>query len=410
MSQSSPTSQKAEDTNTRRGRSCNIAAGRKPEPLAPEDDWTRMKDFKEKKESPESDCATYLPVGRNVQRRIKELEEQVATQGKLLVIGNDARNSADSAVTGEASVTTPSLRLKDLMNSRSSHPRDSVSSSKSLENQVDHLVDLTERSDRSIVSHGESTSTGQYSPRRSIEQEEASAMASEMSSWAFNLPQFDDPLDNALNILPQIQDTTSSLLSFHNDENKPPCPIYESLQLANAQPSSEASLAERLEYLVRCTEKLGFENLDSAIAAFYTGKFRDSPTYSTAQQFSRQRALPKLLEMLRIDAETWRQRDSQGYYDGIIKSAESILLAEALRFYVQHVDMTSQDSCFCDDLDSLHDRFQNEVPNLLSLLTMISFDHAQRSGFQYQPRMVTATISLLFAKDVKHVANLAQVL
>lgn len=98
--------------------------------------------------------------------------------------------------------------------------------------------------------------------------------------------------------------------------------------LADADTTFEQTVEGRVEYLIRCARKVGFQDLDSAVTTLYTAKFDEDSECSIAQHYSRKRCLPNLLEELRSKSVSWKKREVQPYQDEVLKSAESLLISE----------------------------------------------------------------------------------
>ncbi|UKZ89806.1 uncharacterized protein TrAFT101_004847 [Trichoderma asperellum] len=94
------------------------------------------------------------------------------------------------------------------------------------------------------------------------------------------------------------------------------------------QPNENASLTERLEYLVGVVHRLAFDDLESVMSKYYTSDFRPFPRLASLQRLSRNRKLPTVLSDLRASAMSWSEWEAQGYKSEIVRSAESILAAE----------------------------------------------------------------------------------
>lgn len=93
-------------------------------------------------------------------------------------------------------------------------------------------------------------------------------------------------------------------------------------------PRPNATLEERIEYLIESARTAGFESLDDAVIQYYTADLSDDSMSSTAQRLGRKRSLPKLLEKLRHDTKAWKFWEVCAYRDAILSSSEDLLLAE----------------------------------------------------------------------------------
>lgn len=93
-----------------------------------------------------------------------------------------------------------------------------------------------------------------------------------------------------------------------------------------------ASLDERLEYVLASAQQAGFETLDMLLSKYYTADLRNSPAISNAQRLSRKRHLPQVLANLRKSSANWTDWELSGYKDEILQSAETILLEETGKY------------------------------------------------------------------------------
>ena len=95
---------------------------------------------------------------------------------------------------------------------------------------------------------------------------------------------------------------------------------------------SHANIDERFDYILDCIRASGFDNFDAVVSAYYTGNFGEASVVHNAQKVSRNRRLPDVLIDLRRDVGHWTHWEAHGYEDQIVRSAESILVAEFDRF------------------------------------------------------------------------------
>ena len=97
-------------------------------------------------------------------------------------------------------------------------------------------------------------------------------------------------------------------------------------------PRRDASLAERLEYVLQCAHNVGFENFDSMMSKYYTTDFEHNSGISNEQCLSRNRRLPGVLAELRKHSKNWTMWERQGYLQEILKTAQDIYVAEIGNF------------------------------------------------------------------------------
>ncbi|KAN0071842.1 hypothetical protein V8E54_010438 [Elaphomyces granulatus] len=151
-------------------------------------------------------------------------------------------------------------------------------------------------------------------------------------------------------------------------------------------PRKDASVAERLEYLLQCAHNVGFENFDSMISKYYAADFKHISSISNEQCLSRNLGLPRVLAELRKHSKSWTKWERQGYLHEILKTAEDIFVAETGKFQdtvfesgnagdtsgmifneVASKDMGSE--CIPEMIRI----FQNNVPSLWALVTTLSY-------------------------------------
>jgi len=125
----------------------------------------------------------------------------------------------------------------------------------------------------------------------------------------------------------QSRESGDQWCEFERGSNSPGSISDEAL-LTDGDITFEQTMEGRIEYLIRCARRAGFQDLDSAITTFYTAKFDEDSECSIAQYLSRKRCLPNLLKELRSKTGSWKTREVQPYQDEILKSAESLLLGE----------------------------------------------------------------------------------
>lgn len=89
-----------------------------------------------------------------------------------------------------------------------------------------------------------------------------------------------------------------------------------------------SSLEARVDYVLRSIENVGFTTPDSFVSSFYTGSFRDRSTVQKAQETSRSRGLPMMLDELRSKSDDWSIWQSRAYTDSIVRSAAFMIADE----------------------------------------------------------------------------------
>jgi len=94
------------------------------------------------------------------------------------------------------------------------------------------------------------------------------------------------------------------------------------------QLEEELEMESRIQYILGHIEKAGFDAPDSFISCYYTGKFKQRSTVRSAQENSRSKGLPQVLEDLRSQIRLWPVRESRGYKDIIVQSASDLIAQE----------------------------------------------------------------------------------
>jgi hypothetical protein len=107
-------------------------------------------------------------------------------------------------------------------------------------------------------------------------------------------------------------ETTTSASSEDDDER------------ATQVPDADASMEDRIGYVISCAKQVGFDSLDSLVSAYYTRPFAEVSSLSAEQRISRHRRLPQVLAQLRQQITTWTQWERTGFEDEILRTAEDI--------------------------------------------------------------------------------------
>ncbi|RYO81949.1 hypothetical protein DL766_010215 [Monosporascus sp. MC13-8B] len=95
-----------------------------------------------------------------------------------------------------------------------------------------------------------------------------------------------------------------------------------------ATASEPASLEARIEYVLRCLRTAGFEDPDSFVSYYYTCVFKDRSPVKLAQETSRIKGLPAVLEDLHTQASSWSAWEASRYRDTIVRSAANLIAEE----------------------------------------------------------------------------------
>lgn len=132
----------------------------------------------------------------------------------------------------------------------------------------------------------------------------------------------DTPLDRSTL---HRNNSVSSHSTDHFSQNRIP---LERLNLKPQSPQPDASLDDKIDFILECSGMAGFATFDAIVSAYYTADFDDSAIASNAQRLSRKRHLPVVLSELSKASTNWTDWEAQGYRDEVFKSAEAILLVE----------------------------------------------------------------------------------
>ena len=105
--------------------------------------------------------------------------------------------------------------------------------------------------------------------------------------------------------------------SMASDTGSPPTP-----------PAKDATLEERLGYVMESAEMAGYHDFNALISAYYTSDFPESSSLSNEQRLSRNRRLPKVLFELFQATSSWSEWERRGFQEEILKTAENMLSLE----------------------------------------------------------------------------------
>ncbi|EUC45256.1 hypothetical protein COCMIDRAFT_26565 [Bipolaris oryzae ATCC 44560] len=183
-----------------------------------------------------------------------------------------------------------------------------------------------------------------------------------------------------------------------------PGSMSEDTLLTDGDATFEQTIEEKIEYLIRCAHRAGFQDLDSAITTFYTAQFDEDSESSVAQYMSRKKCLPNLLEELRGKTHSWKARELQPYQNEVLKSAEHLLIGEirsqqSARLQKILSSLLSSGGGGGGKWGAISCQLQDELPYLWSLLTALIMQGHQRPRFRQQLRFILAIMSLLFVSE-----------
>jgi hypothetical protein len=132
----------------------------------------------------------------------------------------------------------------------------------------------------------------------------------------------------------------------------------------SSRPPATATLQQRIEFLLKCSEDAGFKDFDTAIHNYYTAK-PEGPSWSAARESSDRHGLSELLRDICAGSPNWVGDQAHRCKDHILHSAEEVLLSE-LRIFTE-----SDGSSFMDVLKSYGTRSQSiDWRHMASVLQM----------------------------------------
>ncbi|KAF2157805.1 hypothetical protein K461DRAFT_290081 [Myriangium duriaei CBS 260.36] len=149
------------------------------------------------------------------------------------------------------------------------------------------------------------------------------------------------------------------------------------------KPEKNASMEDRLKYVIDQAKAVGFPNFDDAIIAFYNHTFRESSALFNDQRLSRNRRLPRVLAILRDAAQDWSEWERRGFQEEIIRSAEENLVKEFQSFkagdkFADCQSVLNQNNATLNtnsatlNNNSMKRKVQDELPNLWALMAALT--------------------------------------
>ncbi|VUC23612.1 unnamed protein product [Clonostachys rosea] len=93
-------------------------------------------------------------------------------------------------------------------------------------------------------------------------------------------------------------------------------------------PAKEAPLDERFECIMNQVEAAGFDNFDQMATAYYSQTFNGSSPMADEQRQSRGRRLPHVISGVYGSSSQWSDWERKGFQEEILKTAESMLTVE----------------------------------------------------------------------------------
>ncbi|KAI0841882.1 hypothetical protein F5Y06DRAFT_258440 [Hypoxylon sp. FL0890] len=134
--------------------------------------------------------------------------------------------------------------------------------------------------------------------------------------------------------------------------------LYQPTSSISTPPSdmSQYSCSEdevsRFERVLEAIDEAGFDSVDSMTAAYYTSVFPHGSPVHSAQCLSKKRHLRRLLSALHESAKNWDAQELQNFREGIMRSAEDILIDEIQSLDLNGVKGAGSDK-FLDKIESV---------------------------------------------------------
>ncbi|ORY60127.1 uncharacterized protein BCR38DRAFT_54315 [Pseudomassariella vexata] len=258
---------------------------------------------------------------RNVKQRIRELEEQVATQASMLTLLSGHT---------ETNMNINSLALTPNMNEHGSSG--GLGASNEYENfdpQCTFPVpDVLEA--RSAYSSGSNGIVTNDEVKRASNCA-APALGSETPSSHMNDSDRIYSAHKSIDTMattPSSQSARSASTSSWSYFNSNTTSSVD----ASTRTPPASTLEAKIERIIQVAKDSGFESFDAAICCYYTAKF-ELPACLVNQQSSRTHQLPELLGKIRVEIQNWEPNESHCYRQEIHRSSEQLLLSDLLHFH-----------------------------------------------------------------------------
>lgn len=117
---------------------------------------------------------------------------------------------------------------------------------------------------------------------------------------------------------------------------------------ASNQPTTYASVEDKVAWAIACTKHAGFSHVDEFFRIYYTESFDTLSSIHESQRISRTRELARTLQMIRLVSEQWPEQEKRPYRAEVFASAE--------RFYTAEL---SKAMCQGKLSQALHEEFAN---------------------------------------------------
>ncbi|KIM92749.1 hypothetical protein OIDMADRAFT_36373 [Oidiodendron maius Zn] len=121
----------------------------------------------------------------------------------------------------------------------------------------------------------------------------------------------------------QARNRPGSLPAKSLDDTPSPSPL-----IHNGTERELPSIDSRLEHVLQFLQSVKFDSIDSLVSSYYTAELRERSTLQVAQEASRIKGLPQVLEDLQVNSGSWSMRESYPYRDMTIRSAGQLIADE----------------------------------------------------------------------------------
>ncbi|OTA93883.1 hypothetical protein M434DRAFT_395258 [Hypoxylon sp. CO27-5] len=164
-----------------------------------------------------------------------------------------------------------------------------------------------------------------------------------MSTSPNNNPELGNTFSTTpLYVVVPSQNSSSNSTAIMANGNPPTSYFFQPNGSISTPPSdiSQHSCSEdevsRFERVLEAIDEAGFDSVDSMTAAYYSSIFPYGSPVHSAQTLSKKRHLKRLLAALHESAKNWDAQELQNFREGIMRSAEDILIDE-----IQSLDLNS---------------------------------------------------------------------
>ncbi|KAF7521531.1 hypothetical protein G7054_g12424 [Neopestalotiopsis clavispora] len=332
--------------------------------VAPEDDWRMMSNFADKRRA--QNRLAQRNYRRNMKQRIRDLEEQLATQISMLANSGtpegkpvDWQSQDTKAPQGNIESQTRSqlpvsqkvvlITLFHSTLSLTGHLFQEMDSSafmitqETLRPQFSEEQGMFWSASRDLQAHTDVLMQGKSDEQTIVdpsiyvtnqidqivgEGRQNFRKPNQQSSGDWNSQIYDEA-----NFLEQFGRTNWTAASARGawEASSPSWSKYVKSAQSSSRPPAAATLQQRIELLLKCSEVAGFRDFDTAIYNFYTEK-PEGPSWSAARESSDRYGLSELLREICAGSPNWAGDQARCFKDHILHSAEEVLLSELRAF------------------------------------------------------------------------------